>query len=46
VAALISSGWITPADLASVAHLQAKPTSIRYEPLTVATSPDVVLVQL
>ncbi|MER7786653.1 DUF169 domain-containing protein [Streptomyces sp. NPDC097640] len=45
-AALVSSGWITPADLTSVAHLPIRPTSIRYEPLTDVTSPDVVLVRL
>ena len=45
-AALISSGWITPADLAAVAHLPIRPASIRYEPLTAAASPDVVLVRL
>jgi uncharacterized protein (DUF169 family) len=45
-AALINSGWITPADLAAVAHLPIQPTSIRYEPLAIATSPDVVLVRL
>lgn len=45
-AALISSGWIAPADFDLVGRLPFRPTSIRYEPLTVATSPDVVLVQL
>ncbi|MEV6041210.1 DUF169 domain-containing protein [Nonomuraea sp. NPDC052116] len=45
-AALISSGWITPEDLAAVAHLPIRPASIRYEPLAAATSPDVVLVRL
>ncbi|ADI12881.1 hypothetical protein SBI_09763 [Streptomyces bingchenggensis BCW-1] len=45
-ATLISSGWITPADFGLVAHLPFRPTSIRYEPLTDATSPDVVLVRL
>ncbi|MFF3878132.1 DUF169 domain-containing protein [Streptomyces sp. NPDC001978] len=45
-AALISSGWITPADFDLVARLPFRPTSIRYEPLTVATSPEVVLVRL
>ena len=45
-AALVNSGWITPADLASVARLPIRPTSIRYEPLDVATSPDVVLIRL
>lgn len=45
-AALISSEWITPTDLAAVAYLPIRPTSIRYEPLTAATSPDVVLIRL
>lgn len=45
-AALISSGWITPADFDLVGRLPFRPTSIRYEPLTVAASPDIVLVQL
>jgi uncharacterized protein (DUF169 family) len=45
-AALISSGWVTQADLAAVAHLPVRPASIRYEPLTAAASPDVVLVRL
>ncbi|MPY52420.1 DUF169 domain-containing protein [Streptomyces acidicola] len=45
-AALVDSGWITPADLDVVARLPIRPTSIRYEPLTVATDPDVVLVRL
>ncbi|MFE2972133.1 DUF169 domain-containing protein [Streptomyces sp. NPDC059340] len=45
-AALIDSGWITPADLGLVGHLPFRPTSIRYEPLTAATSPDVVLIRL
>ncbi|MFF7602589.1 DUF169 domain-containing protein [Streptomyces mirabilis] len=44
--ALVSSEWITAADFDHVAHLPFRPTSIRYEPLTVATSPDVVLVRL
>ena len=33
-------------DLAAVAHLPVQPASIRYEPLTAAASPDVVLVRL
>jgi uncharacterized protein (DUF169 family) len=45
-AALISSGWLTTAELAAVARLPIRPLSIRYEPLTVATSPDVVLIRL
>ncbi|MFK0113808.1 DUF169 domain-containing protein [Streptomyces sp. NPDC091217] len=45
-AALVDSGWITPADLGLVARLPFRPTSIRYEPLTSATRPDVVLVRL
>jgi uncharacterized protein (DUF169 family) len=45
-AALINSGWVTPADFADVAHLPVEPTSIRYEPLTTAASPDVVLIRL
>ncbi|MFE2060954.1 DUF169 domain-containing protein [Streptomyces sp. NPDC059467] len=45
-AALISSGWIAQADFASVAHLAVRPTSIRYEPLSEAAGPDVVLVRL
>lgn len=45
-AALINSGWITPADLDLVARLPFRPTSIRYEPLAVATGPDVVLLRL
>jgi len=45
-AALINSGWISPGDLAAVAHRPIQPTSIRYEPLAIATSPDVVLVRL
>jgi uncharacterized protein (DUF169 family) len=45
-AALVNSGWITPADLAAVAHLPIRPTLIRYEPLEVATSPDIVLIRL
>lgn len=45
-AALISAGWITAADLTGVARLPIRPPSIRYEPLAMATSPDVVLVRL
>lgn len=45
-AALVSTGWVSRADLAGVAHLPFEPTSIRYEPLTPAASPDVVLVRL
>lgn len=45
-AALVGSGWITPADLAAVARLPIQPTLIRYEPLEAATSPDVVLIRL
>lgn len=44
--ALISSGWITAADLTAVARLPIRPRSVRYEPLTIATSPDVILVRL
>lgn len=44
--ALISSGWITAAELTAVARLPIRPLSIRYEPLTIAISPDVVLVRL
>ncbi|MER5794797.1 DUF169 domain-containing protein [Streptomyces sp. NPDC001980] len=45
-AALIDSGWISPADLDVVARLPFRPTSIRYAPLTSATSADVVLIRL
>ncbi|MFF7471930.1 DUF169 domain-containing protein [Streptomyces sp. NPDC008092] len=45
-AALVDSGWITPADLGSVARLPFRPTSIRYAPLASAAGADVVLVRL
>jgi uncharacterized protein (DUF169 family) len=45
-AALVSSGWMTPAGLAAVAHLPIRPTLISYQPLAGATSPDVVLIRL
>ncbi|MFK0158496.1 DUF169 domain-containing protein [Streptomyces sp. NPDC090493] len=45
-AALINSGWIAPSDFASVAHLPIRPSTIRYEPLSDATDPDVVLIRL
>lgn len=45
-AALVLSGWMTPADLAAVAHLPIRPALISYQPLAAATSPDVVLIRL
>jgi uncharacterized protein (DUF169 family) len=45
-AALVGSGWMTPADLAAVAHLPIRPALISYQPLAAATSPDVVLIRL
>jgi uncharacterized protein (DUF169 family) len=45
-AALVGSGWMTPADLAAVAHLPIQPDVICYQPLATATSPDVVLIRL
>ena len=45
-AALVGSGWMTPADLAAVAQLPIRPTLISYQPLAAATSPDVVLIRL
>ena len=45
-AALVGSGWVTEADLASAPRVAAAPAAITYEPLDEAEDADVVLVRL
>ncbi|WP_028932366.1 DUF169 domain-containing protein [Pseudonocardia spinosispora] len=45
-AALVGSGWVTPADLAAAPHLPLAPRTIRYEPAADAVRADVVLLRL
>ena len=45
-AALVGSGWVTPADLAGAPSLPFAPATITYEPLAQAEAADVVLVRL
>lgn len=45
-AALLESGWVTEADLATAAALPFTPATITYQPLAEAGDPDVVLVRL
>lgn len=45
-AALVGSGWVGEADLMAAAALPFRPSSITYQPLAEAESPDVILVKL
>jgi uncharacterized protein (DUF169 family) len=45
-AALVGSGWVTAADLASAPHIPFRPNQVTYEPLSQAQKPDVVLMRL
>jgi uncharacterized protein (DUF169 family) len=45
-AALVGSGWVGEADLMAAAALPFRPSSITYQPLADAETPDVVLVRL
>jgi uncharacterized protein (DUF169 family) len=45
-AALVGTGWVTPADLANAPRVATRPAAITYEPFAEAEDADVVLVRL
>lgn len=45
-AALVGSGWVSEADLTATPAIPSTPASVTYEPLTDASSPDVVLIRV